>query len=130
MPLTSLNRFYHLLLLGCLLGFHPLSHALSLSAIELNSGLNEVLEARVPIASANAQELENLRISIRQDDPYSAIQRHHTFRAALVADPEGAHFLLIKSDKPIKEPLLSFTLELNWSSGRLNRQYELLIDPT
>jgi pilus assembly protein FimV len=33
------------------------------------------------------------------------------------------------SKQPIREPVLDFLLEVNWASGRLIRQFTVLLDP-
>lgn len=41
----------------------------------------------------------------------------------------GQSIIKLSSDKPINDPFVDMLLELNWSSGRLLREYTFLLDP-
>ncbi len=128
MPATN-KAFLFALFITLLLGFHPLSHALSISDIQLNSRLNQRLDAHIPFLSVSPKEIENLKVGIIYDETVTNIYRQPKIRVEVVTGSTGNHYLHVKSDEPLKEPILNFTLELSWSTGRLNREYKLLIDP-
>ena len=93
--------------------------ALSLSDIELKSGLNQILDARVMLLAVDSDELGSLDVKI-PDHPN--LQQE-------IKENENGHYISITSRDVIKEPVLNFSLEVNWSKGHLIREYSLLIDP-
>ena len=50
-----------------------------------------------------------------------------TFKTEI--DASGRAVIKITSTRPIQEPYLNFLLEVHWPSGRLLREYTLLLDP-
>lgn len=112
-----------------LLAIFSSSYALSISELQLHSGLNQKLDATIVLNSVSPRELENLKVGISYDDSMGNFYRQPKIQIELVKQSNGKHFLKLHSQKPIIEPVVNFILELNWSSGRLNRQYQVLIDP-
>nr|WP_315979854.1 hypothetical protein [Aliamphritea spongicola] len=43
--------------------------------------------------------------------------------------PDGNGVIYLSSAVPVKEPFLNFLVEVNWPSGRLVREYTVLLDP-
>lgn len=93
--------------------------ALSLSDIELKSALNQILEARVLLLAVDQDELSSLQVKINDN----ANLKYE------IKENENGHYINITSRDVVKEPVLNFSLEVNWSKGRLIREYSLLIDP-
>lgn len=102
--------------------------ALSVSDVELKSSLNQQLEAQILFLVVDQDELRSLQISINNIAENSVNQRSINFMHEL-KENENGHYISITSQDVIREPVLSFSLELNWSKGRLIREYSLLIDP-
>ncbi len=50
-------------------------------------------------------------------------------RFAVDKRPDGQPFLRLTTDRPVNEPFLDFLVELTWSSGRMVREYTMLLDP-
>ena len=46
-----------------------------------------------------------------------------------VKDEGNRHYIQVSSKYIIREPILSFTVELAWAEGRLIREYSVLMDP-
>lgn len=109
--------------------FHPFVHALAMSEIELKSSLNQPLNAIINL-TARTDELDSLNISVsRMTDESGALQHWPGIKARLIREEGGKSYLSITSDDVIREPVLNFLLELNWSQGRILREFSLLIDP-
>ena len=105
-------------------------YALALSEIKLNSSLNQQLNATIELISATSAELDSLNIFV------SRIRSESTVRGAwpqlkveLVRMEKGNSYLKLTSKDNVREPLLNFLLELAWSSGRIQREYSLLLNP-
>jgi pilus assembly protein FimV len=108
--------------------------ALGLGDIDLHSGLNEPLSADIELVSAAPDELSSLRASLASRETFaryglerSASFQDLEFRVGRSAD--GRNVLQVRSREAITEPFLSFLVEVNWSRGRLLREYTLLLDP-
>ena len=105
-----------------------LVHALALSDVELQSHLNQRLSARIRLLDVPAGDLEDLDISVNEIADSVAAGRHTILSYEVVA--EGSkYYLMITSRNVIREPILSFVVELNWSAGHLLRNYALIINP-
>jgi pilus assembly protein FimV len=103
------------------------AQALTLSDIETNSYLNQALNARVNISNASASELEDLEIGFVESNT-GTVQAVIRLNAEMMDDSTGL-YIQITSKEIIREPVVTFTLELVWPAGRLQREYSLLMDP-
>jgi pilus assembly protein FimV len=109
-------------------------HALGLGDIDVRSALNEPLDAVVELTSATDEQLETLKVTIASREAFA---RAGISRPLILSDLEfiiertstGNPVIRISTDEPIREPFLDFLLEAAWPSGRLLRQYTVLIDP-
>ncbi|MEX2525523.1 MAG: hypothetical protein WD750_11245 [Gammaproteobacteria bacterium] len=102
-------------------------YALALSDIELHSHLNRPLDARIGLTGIEEADLDGLNIRIHQhrDDNF---QRTTSLRHEIGQDGNGWHIRVFTRDA-VKEPILTFTLEVTWPQGSYSREYSLLIDP-
>lgn len=105
----------------------PQTQALAISDVELKSYLNQPLEARITLLNANLDELNSLKINIDMIEDISNRQQINLMYE--IKQNENGHYISITSEDVIREPVLNFSLELNWSEGHLIREYSILIDP-
>lgn len=121
------------LLAAILAAFAGGSYAAGLGRISVFSALGQPLRAEVEIA-ATPDELDGMsariaapdafkRANIEYDSSLSGLRMTIERRAATNA------VVKISSDKPFSEPFVDMLIELNWSSGRLLREYTFLLDP-
>lgn len=94
------------------------------AGIEVESGLNQPLKARIALLNASAEALEGLQI--QQARPG---RTPLDLRFQIETDDAGRVVLLVTTPRPVKEPALNFVLEFKWPSGRLLREYSILLDP-
>jgi pilus assembly protein FimV len=109
-------------------------NALGLGKLELQSALNQPFKARVELLSVTADELDSLKVSLAAQDAFdrAGIQRSFLLtqlRFRVQETEKGSDYIRIYSNDPIREPFLNFLLEINWSKGRLFREYTVLLDP-
>jgi pilus assembly protein FimV len=127
-----------LMLLACLLApsflWPSAVWALGLGEIHLNSALNEPLNAEIDLLAAAPDELTALRASLAGRDSFTrygidrpAFLSTLTFKVGKGKD--GRDALLVRSTEAIPEPFVTFLVEVNWSRGRLMREYTVLLDP-
>lgn len=107
--------------------------ALGLGDIRLSSALNEPLRARIELLSATPEELESLKVQLASPDTFAryGIDRPlwlTRLRFNVVGSASGAA-VEIRSQDPITEPFVTFLVEAAWPSGRLLREYTVLLDP-
>jgi len=109
-------------------------YALGLGNLQLESALNEPLHARIELLSATAEELSSLHVDLAGEDAFNhaGIPRNYVLkqlRFSVKESEAGPDYILVTSDDPIREPFLNFLVEVNWSKGRLYREYTVLLDP-
>ena len=108
--------------------------AVGLGEIRLDSALNEPLRAEIELLSATPEELTNLKVALASADTFTryGIDRPFFLQGiefnVLTTGPNGA-VVQLRSRSPISEPFLTFLVEATWSSGRLLREYTVLLDP-
>ncbi len=110
------------------------SQAAGLGKLSVNSALGQPLVAEIELVSLQPGEFEALVARVASPEAYtdakveySPLLRQLTFTAERRAD--GKPVLKITSFAPINEPFLDVLVEMNWPSGRLLREYPILLDP-
>lgn len=108
--------------------------ALGLGQIQVKSHPGQPLLAEIPIISSDPAELQGLQVQLASPETFQRIgleapqgdvsQLH--FEPAIDAD--GRPVIRITSPAPVQQPLLTFLLEVDWSGGRLVREYSALVD--
>jgi pilus assembly protein FimV len=118
--------------LGCL---HVSSvMALGLGELSLESFLNEPLKAHVDLLNTgNLHEDEiRIRLATKEDFEKLGLDRAYfltSIKFEVSRDERGRAKIIITSDDPVLEPYLDFIVEARWPSGRLLREYTVLVDP-
>ncbi|MEN8822751.1 MAG: FimV/HubP family polar landmark protein [Abyssibacter sp.] len=106
--------------------------ALAIGEIEVRTMLNEPLDARVPLIAVTPEELGSLVVSPASVAAYETAGLELT---SYVADLDfevvrgTPPFIRIRGQRPAREPFLDLLLEFSWGSGRLLRNYTILLDP-
>jgi len=106
---------------------------LGLGEIEVDSALNQPLNAQINLISARADELDEIRVELA---PVSVFDRvgipRPYFLTQLKFTPvslPGGAVIRVTSKDPVREPFLTFLVEITWPKGRLLREYTVLLDP-
>ena len=110
------------------------AHALALGRMVVLSHLGEPLRAEIEIAEINAAEASSL--SVRTATPAAFKAAGLEYNPALgnlqivpSRSSDGRSILKVTGSRPVNDPFLEVLLDANWSSGRLSRNYTLLLDP-
>lgn len=111
-----------------------LVQALGLGGIKLNSALSEILNAEIELFSATPSEIDGLKIKLASREAFlrAGIDRTtllNSLRFKIKRHSSGQYYIKVTSRRPIREPFLNFLLEVNWKSGRMLREYTMLLDP-
>ena len=106
--------------------------ALGLGEIKLNSTLNQPLNAEIKLLQTRGLGDNEIKVRLASVDDFD---RAGVDRAYLLSelqfdvDYSGSEPVIrISSRSPIREPFLNFLVETRWPSGRLLREYTLLMD--
>ncbi|WP_374264884.1 FimV/HubP family polar landmark protein [Zoogloea sp.] len=106
--------------------------AAGLGRITVLSGLGQPLRAEVEIA-ASPEEIQNMTARLASVEAFRQAGVDYPssvsgLRMAVERRGNGA-VVRVTSDRPINEPFVDMLVELNWSAGRLIREYTFLLDP-
>ncbi len=121
--------------MGALLSVaHVDANALALGRITAMSNLGEPLVASIEIPDINAEEMASLKATLASPEAFriAGIEYNPALSNAqitLTRRENGSSQLLIRSDKIVTDPFLNLVVNANWSTGRIVRNYTLLLDP-
>lgn len=119
------------LLGACLTGF---VHALGLGEVTVKSALNQPLNAEIELVNTAGLTINEILpgLATREEFQKANVDRVYflsDMRFEVTSNAQGKAVIVLTSKKPVREPFLNFIVELIWPSGRLLREYALLIDP-
>lgn len=108
--------------------------SLGLGEIEVDSALNQPLNAQINLISARADELEEMRVELAPANVFDRVGVPRPYfltqlKFQPVALPGGGTAIRVTSKDPVREPFLTFLVEVTWPKGRLLREYTVLLDP-
>lgn len=121
--------------LAVLLAFMPLAaNAAGLGKLNVSSGLGEPLSAEIEVLSATPEELAGMSATIAPTDAYAqqGIERpgyHNQIKIDLRKKADGKSVLKLSTAQPINDPFIDMLVEVNWASGKLLREFTVLLDP-
>ncbi len=111
-----------------------LALALGLGDIEIDSYLNQPLSAKIGLVSSAGEDLLDMKVQLasRKSFERSGVEFQHVLRSlrfSVETDAKGESYIRVTTHKRMRAPFLNFLVEVNWSRGRIQREYTLLIDP-
>ena len=129
-----MNRPLKLSLAVALALSSPAAWSLGLGPIQVRSGLNEPLVAEIPVMEGAEGEAENLRANLASAEDFSRVGLDVSgisvpLQFELDTNQAGKPVIRVTSNDPVREPFVSFLVEVSWSKGRLLREYDVLLDP-
>jgi pilus assembly protein FimV len=109
-------------------------HATGLGNLTLNSYLGQPFKAEIDIVSVKQEDIPSLSVKLASRETFQQSNVDYapflfTFRISIENRANGQPYVKITSPQRVVEPFLSMLIELNWSSGRLIREYTVLLDP-
>jgi len=109
-------------------------HAAGLGNLTLNSYLRQPFKAEIDLVAVKKEEIPSLVVSLASRDTFRQANVDYapflfTFEISVKNRADGQPYIKITSPQRVVEPFLSMLIELNWSSGRLIREYTVLLDP-
>ncbi|MEW5756800.1 MAG: FimV/HubP family polar landmark protein [Pseudomonadota bacterium] len=100
----------------------------------MNSALNQRMDAVIELKSVREGDLDGLKISLADSEIFKQhgvdrLDYLSTLSFELMKRPDGTPYIKVTSPQAIREPFLNFLVDIQWSSGRMVRQYTVLVDP-
>ncbi|SFM55459.1 FimV/HubP family polar landmark protein [Marinobacter zhejiangensis] len=110
------------------------AQALGLGEIELQSYLNEPLEADIGLTRSGGVSPSEVFVNLASDEAYRQVGIDRSYflnrlKFNVATSRDGSLVVNVSTTEPVREPYLNFLVEVTWPSGRLMREYSLLIDP-
>jgi pilus assembly protein FimV len=108
--------------------------SLGLGEIEVDSALNQPLNAQINLISARADELEEMHVELAPANVFDRVGVPRSYfltqlKFKPITLPGGGTAIQVTSKDPVREPFLTFLVEVTWPKGRLLREYTVLLDP-
>jgi pilus assembly protein FimV len=108
--------------------------AFALGQLKVQSALGEPLRAEIDVTEIAANEADGLKINIATAEafknagvPYNPALSD--VRATLQRRAGGQYVVRLSGNRPLNDPFIDLLLEANGSSGRIVRDYTVLLDP-
>lgn len=130
----KLKRFTTQLVAAGLIAMPLMAHAAGLGKLSVTSALGQPLVAEIELFAADKAELDSLSASLASDQAFRDARVEFapvlsSLRFAVAKKPNGKAVLKVSSSHPVNDPFIDMLVELNWASGRLVREYTVLLDP-
>ncbi|MBN7798665.1 FimV/HubP family polar landmark protein [Parahaliea mediterranea] len=121
-----------LLSLGCLQASSV--WALGLGELTLETFLNEPLRAEVELLNTGGLHEDQIRVRLATTEDFDRLGVDRAYfltgiKFEVRVDDNGRGRIVLTSDDPVLEPYLDLIIETRWPSGRLLREYTVLVDP-
>jgi pilus assembly protein FimV len=112
----------------------PMLHAAGLGRLSVQSALGQPLRAEVEVTSVAREEAPTLAVKLASQSAFRQAGLDFNpalsqLRFTLEKRGETNYVVRVSSLNPINEPYLDVLLELTWGTGRVFREYTVLLDP-
>ncbi len=122
------------ILLSLVLAAPAVALALGVGEVQLHSALNQRMDAEIKLLSVDPADADTIEVSLASYDDFARVGLERPsslmfLRFKVEQSPNGEYYIKLSSREAIREPFLDFLLEVKWRSGRVLREYTLLLDP-
>ncbi|HQT00366.1 MAG: hypothetical protein B7Y26_07080 [Hydrogenophilales bacterium 16-64-46] len=130
----KLKRFTTQLAVAGLIALPLMANAAGLGKLSVRSALGQPLAAEIELFAADKAELDSLSATLASDQAFRDARVEFspvlsTLRFAVEKKSNGKAVLKVTSSRPVNDPFIDMLVELSWASGRLVREYTMLLDP-
>jgi len=110
------------------------ANAAGLGKLTVQSALGQPLKAEIELLSVTKDDLADITAKLASPEAFrqARIDRQEALgglRFSVDQRANGQPVIRITSTAAVPDPFLDMLIELNWSSGRLIREYTVLLDP-
>jgi FimV-like protein len=105
-----------------------------LGRLTLTSAAGQPFQAEIELIAVKNEEKPALTASLASQQLFNQANVEYlplltTFQASIETRSNGHPYVRITSSQPVAEPLINLLVELNWPSGRLVREYAVVLAP-
>lgn len=128
------SRLKNLMFALCLSLLTNSVFAANLGALNVHSAIGEPLNADIALLSVNSEDLSFLTATIASEEVYvsQGISRnpvHNNITITQGKSADGALILNVRSTMPVNAAFLDLIVQLDWASGRIQREFTVLLNP-
>jgi pilus assembly protein FimV len=130
----KLKRFTTHLVAAGLIAVPLMANAAGLGKLSVTSALGQPLAAEIELFAADKAELDSLSATLASDQAFRDARVEFapvlsSLRFAVEKKSDGKAVLKVTTNRPVNDPFVDMLVELSWASGRLVREYTMLLDP-
>ena len=119
--------------LACL-AWSGMAGAVGFGGINVTSSLGQPLVAEIELVAVDKADKPSLNAHLASPDAFKGAGIDYPYslpklKFSVETRANGDAYIKATSSQPVNEPFVSLLIELNWSSGRLLREYTFLLDP-
>lgn len=108
--------------------------ALGLGEIKLESFLNEPLRATIDLVNMGGLHADEIKVRLGTSDDFDRLGLERAYFLTSIKfevsdSGSGGARIILSTEEAVLEPYLDFIVEARWPSGRLLREYTVLVDP-
>lgn len=112
----------------------PAAHAVGMGKLTVLSGLGQPFRGEIELLAVERSEEGSLAARLAPPEIFqqAKIERAGallSLRFDVAQKQSGQWFIKLSSQNPVNEPFLDILVEVNWPSGKLLREYTILLDP-
>jgi len=130
----KLKHFTTQLVAAGLIAVPLMANAAGLGKLSVTSALGQPLVAEIELFAADKAELDSLTATLASDQAFRDARVEFapvlsSLRFSVEKKSNGKAVLKVVSSRPVTDPFIDMLVELSWASGRLVREYTVLLDP-
>lgn len=134
MSTFQLKKLAFTLSLGLSLSAAITAYAAGLGSMTSSSKLGEPLNAEIELLAVAPGELNSIQAALASDQVYQdqMLEKPASYPYINIAvgnNSQGQPVLKLTSSQPITEAFLDMLVQVDWPTGRLVKEYTLLLDP-
>jgi pilus assembly protein FimV len=108
--------------------------ALGLGTIQVKSGLNQPLDAEIPVLTESATEAAELTVDLASAADFERVGLNRArltvpLEMVVTTNARGQTVIKVTTKEAVREPLIDFLIVANWTKGKVLREYTVLLDP-
>ncbi len=112
------------------------SYSLGVGSIRLHSSLNQKFRAEIPliVSAAERKNFKSIKVRLAPPGKFDAAGIKWNYFLSKIRfrtrkKSNGSVVIQLSSSAPLKEPFLDFLIQVNSPSGKIYREFTVLIDP-
>ena len=107
--------------------------AFGLGEIEINSALNQPMDAEIELVGFKAAQIDEVQVELASQEMFERVGVPRPYiLTRLKFTPTisgGKPVIRVTSTDSVREPFLTFLIDVRWAKGKLLREYTVLLDP-